>query len=29
MERKGVAINWIENGDLAAAVSYVEKFFDC
>ncbi len=27
MERKGVDITWIENGDLAAAVSYAEKFF--
>lgn len=27
MERKGVAINWIENGDLSAAVSFVAAFF--
>lgn len=27
MERKGVTINWIENGDLAAAVSLAETFF--
>ncbi len=27
MERKGVTINWIENGDLAAAVSLVNTFF--
>lgn len=27
MERKGVVVSWIENGDLSAAVSQVEQFF--